>query len=89
LLHENDIAALYAADLVTAFRNAGWSIVSPDLAYDAPLPEPETVYTMQGRVFALADDAGRSRNTMWTWAIDKHMIDLQLSRSGAIALPAD
>lgn len=85
LLHENDSAALYAADLVNAFRKAGWTIVSPDRAYDAPLPEPESIYTMQGRVFALADDAGRSRSTMWTWAIDEEMIDLLLARSGAIA----
>lgn len=87
LLHENDLAALYADELVTALRKAGWRIVSPDLAYGAPLPEPESVYTNQGRVFALAHDAGRSRATMWTWAIDEKMIDLQLSRSGAIAAP--
>lgn len=87
LLHENDVAALYADDLVKAFRATGWEIVSPDLAYDAPLPAPQTVYTNQGRVFGLAVDAGRRRSTMWTWAIDEEMIDLELSRSGAIEMP--
>lgn len=84
LLHENDVAALYADDLVNAFRASGWEVVSPDLAYGSPLPPPETVYTGQGRVFGLAIDAGRPRNTMWTWAIDEEMIDLELGRSGAI-----
>ncbi|MEL6871175.1 MAG: polysaccharide deacetylase family protein, partial [Pseudomonadota bacterium] len=89
LLHENDIAALYADDLVIALRAAGWTIVSPDVAYDAPLPEPKSVHTGQGRVVALAADAGRARTTMWTWAIDEVMIDLQLERSGAFGAEAE
>ncbi|MEO1311946.1 MAG: hypothetical protein AAFV51_13435, partial [Pseudomonadota bacterium] len=88
LLHENDLAALYATDLVKAFRDAGWEIVGPDAAYGEALPTPETVRTSQGRVFALAADAGRSRRTMWTWAIDEEMLDLMLERRGAIEPPA-
>ncbi|MEO1399376.1 MAG: polysaccharide deacetylase, partial [Pseudomonadota bacterium] len=84
LLHENDLAALYADDLVRAFREAGWEIVSPDEAYQNPLPEPETTHLSQGRVFALAADAGRNRSTMWTWAIDEQMIDVWLARSGVL-----
>lgn len=84
LLHENDVAALYADDLVTAFRSAGWEVVSPEAAYDTPLPAPRTVHTGQGRVVALAIDAGRHRGTLWTWAMDEDMIDLELGRSGAI-----
>ncbi len=83
LLHENDLAALYSDDLITALRAAGWQVVSPDVAYRDPLPVPKTLFTGQGRVFALAADAGRSRNTMWTWALDEEMIDLMLRRSGA------
>lgn len=86
LLHENDLAALYADELVNAFRASGWEVVSPDLAYGAPLPPPETVHTGQGRVVGLATDAGRHRSTMWTWAIDEEMIDLELGRSGAIQM---
>ncbi|MEO0422494.1 MAG: polysaccharide deacetylase family protein [Pseudomonadota bacterium] len=84
LLHENDLAAMFADDLVRALRDDGWTIVSPDAAYDAPLPTPKTRHTSQGRVFALAADAGRSRNTMWTWAIDEGMLDVMLARSGAL-----
>ncbi|MEM8984321.1 MAG: polysaccharide deacetylase family protein [Pseudomonadota bacterium] len=83
LLHENDLAALYADDLVRGLRKAGWTIVSPDAAYEAPLPTPKTRFTSQGRVFALAADRGRPRHTMWTWAIDEQMIDIELARSGA------
>ncbi|MEM6640630.1 MAG: polysaccharide deacetylase family protein [Pseudomonadota bacterium] len=83
LLHENDLAAMYVDDLVLALRESGWTIVSPDEAYGDPLPEPASRFTSQGRVFALADDRGRPRYTMWTWAIDEQMIDLQLTRSGA------
>lgn len=83
LLHENDLAALYADDLVRAFRAAGWEIVSPDAAYDDPLPAPASRNTGQGRLVGLAADSGRAGHTMWTWAIDEAMIDLQLERSGA------
>lgn len=88
LLHENDVAALYAADLVTAFRASGWEVVSPEAAYDSPLPPPETVHTGQGRVVGLAIDAGRHRSTLWTWAIDEDILDLELRRSGAIEMEA-
>lgn len=83
LLHENDLAALYADDLVKALRASGWSIVSPDEAYSAPLATPVSPHTSQGRVFALAADNGRARSTMWTWTIDEQMIDVHLARSGA------
>ncbi|MEM9386070.1 MAG: polysaccharide deacetylase family protein [Pseudomonadota bacterium] len=84
LLHENDLAAMFVDDLVQALRDGGWTIVSPDVAYDDPLPTPKTRFTSQGRVFALAADAGRPRNTMWTWAIDEAMLDVMLARSGAL-----
>lgn len=89
LLHENDLAALYADDLVIALRDSGWEIVSPDLAYDNPLPTPDTTRTGQGRVVGLAKDAGRNSTTMWTWVIDEAMLDLALARSGAIDLGGD
>lgn len=85
LLHENDLAALYADDLVRGFRKAGWEIVSPDEAYSNPLPAPESLRTGQGRIVGLAADAGRTASTMWTWAIDEEMVDLQLERSGAFS----
>ncbi len=89
LLHENDMAALYADDLATGFRAAGWEIVDPDVAYDDPLPAPNSLNTGQGRVVGLAADAGRPGHTMWSWAIDEGMIDLQLERSGIFSEASD
>ncbi len=89
LLHENDMAALYADDLVNGFRAAGWEIVSPDVAYDQPLPAPNGLKTGQGRVVGLAADAGRPGHTMWSWAIDEAMIDLQMERSGIFSDASD
>ncbi len=89
LLHENDLAALYADDLIIALRENGWEVVSPDLAFNDPLPRPDTTRTGQGRVVGLATDAGRNSSTMWTWVIDEAMLDLALARSGAIDMPSD
>ncbi|MEO0973288.1 MAG: hypothetical protein AAFX85_09345, partial [Pseudomonadota bacterium] len=69
--------------LVRTLREGGWTIVSPDIAYEKPLPTPKTRFTGQGRVFALAADAGRARHTMWSWTIDEAMLDVMIERSGA------
>ncbi len=37
LLHETDLAALFAGDLVTALRRRGWRIVTVDSAYADPI----------------------------------------------------
>lgn len=37
LLHETDLAALFADDLVAALRDAGWTIISADEAYRDPI----------------------------------------------------
>ncbi len=82
LLHENDLAARFAADLVDGLRNAGWEIVHPDQAYRDPLPTPQTPLTGQGRVAALAIDAGRDPRTIVHWGIDAALIDAQIEASG-------
>jgi peptidoglycan-N-acetylglucosamine deacetylase len=45
LLHETDLAAMYAGDLAKALRADGWKIVPADIAYADPLaqmtPDPE------------------------------------------------
>ena len=45
LLHETDLAAMYADDLADALRADGWEIVSADVAYADPMakmvPNPE------------------------------------------------
>lgn len=60
LLHENDLAALFARDLIAALRSRGWTIVSPDEAFADPIAagEPDTLHLGRGRVSALAAARG-------------------------------
>ncbi len=77
LLHENDIAAVFIDDLVVALRDAGWEIVSPDVAYGDPIAikEPQTLLTGQGRVAALSIDAGADRRKLTHRAIEEAQLD--------------
>jgi peptidoglycan/xylan/chitin deacetylase (PgdA/CDA1 family) len=56
LLHENDLAAMYLGDLVARLRKTGWTIISPDRAFQDPIAsiEPDTLSLGQGRIIALA-----------------------------------
>ena len=87
LLHENDLAARFAPDLIEAFRDAGWEIVHPDEAYADPLPAPNTHLTGQGRVAALAIDQGRSPRTIVHWGIEAKSIDAEIEASGVFSDP--
>jgi hypothetical protein len=60
LLHENDLAALHIVHLVARLRQEGWTIVDADAAYDDAIARlvPDTLFLGQGRVAALAQDAG-------------------------------
>jgi peptidoglycan/xylan/chitin deacetylase (PgdA/CDA1 family) len=60
LLHDNDLAALFARDLIQALRARGWEVVSPDVAFADPIAarEPDTLHLGRGRVSALAAVAG-------------------------------
>lgn len=60
LLHENDLAALFIADLVDRLRNRGWEIISPEEAFTDPIAavEPATLRLGQGRIIAMAIDKG-------------------------------
>ena len=60
LLHENDLAALFVDDLVAAYRRRGFRIVPVTEAFSDPIAgrEPDTLYLGQGRVAALAHEAG-------------------------------
>lgn len=88
LLHENDAAALFVTDAVSALREAGWTIVSPDVAFADPIAEelPETTFSGMGRVAALAyDKGGRGAEAFDHWSADEAGIDAWLMESGAIA----
>ncbi len=80
LLHENDVAAMFIEDLVAALRKDGWSIITPDEAYADPIAGrvPETLITGQGRVAALAIDAGLDNRTLTHLAIEETQIDALL-----------
>lgn len=82
LLHENDLAALFIADLAATLRAKGWQIVSADEAYADPIAreEPETLLLGQGRVAALAVDRGfTGGREVWE---DEEEIRAELERRG-------
>lgn len=60
LLHESDLAAMFADDLARALRKDGWDIVPIDAAYRDPIAkiEPDTWFLGEGRVAALAQLKG-------------------------------
>ena len=60
LLHENDLAALFIGDLVAELRERGFRIIPATEAFTDPIVdrEPDTLYLGQGRVAALAHEAG-------------------------------
>lgn len=66
LLHENDLAALFITDLVAALRADGWEIIPALEAYADPIAgrAPETLFNGQGRVAALAHEAGRPARSL-------------------------
>lgn len=62
LLHENDLAALFIGDLVAELRRRGFEIVPATEAFRDPIAdrEPDTLFLGQGRIAALAHEAGAS-----------------------------
>ncbi len=60
LLHENDLAALYLGNLITALNQSGWTIIPVSEAYQDPIAQtvPDTLLLGQGRVAAIAHLAG-------------------------------
>lgn len=66
LLHENDTAALFLPALIQKIRSEGWNIISPQEAYRDPIAItfPKTTFSKQGRVAALAKDAGASEEDL-------------------------
>lgn len=60
LLHENDVAALFIGELVAELRRRGFQIIPASKAFEDPIAErePNTLFLGQGRVAALAHEAG-------------------------------
>ena len=62
LLHENDLNALFIADLVGALRANGWTIVAPETAFEDEIARVETPTIFPGnpgRIGEMAFDRGR------------------------------
>lgn len=66
LLHENDAAALFVDDLVTELRKQGWTIISPQKAYQDKIAKtyPKTPFQKQGRIAAIAASKGVSQSEL-------------------------
>ena len=60
LLHENDLSALFIGDLVAELRKRGWTIIPATAAFADPIAElePDTLFLGQGRIAAIAHEAG-------------------------------
>ena len=61
LLHETDLNALCLGALIGKFKQDGWGILDPETAYSDPIAKQEPLSSTklnQGRVFALAKEAG-------------------------------
>jgi peptidoglycan/xylan/chitin deacetylase (PgdA/CDA1 family) len=82
LLHENDLAAMFIADLVAALRADGWTIVSADAAYADPIAQmtPDTMLLNQGRVAALAEIAGAARRSLFSPYEEEPELDAMFNR---------
>ncbi|MEM9301297.1 MAG: polysaccharide deacetylase family protein [Pseudomonadota bacterium] len=86
LLHENDLAALFIADLVAALRDSGWTIIPASRAYDDPIAQvqPDTVMLGQGRVAAMARVAGRPGRELVHESEDEAWLRAEFERRGLL-----
>ncbi len=66
LLHENDLAALFIADLVDFLRKQGWEIISTMEAYKDPIADisPDVLFSNNGRVAAIARSKGYQKKQL-------------------------
>ncbi len=76
LLHETDLNALCIGEVVNGLRNKKWNIISPDVAYSDPIAniEPSSSTDLnQGRVFALAKEAGYKGPYFSKWSKESNI----------------
>lgn len=91
LLHENDLAALFITDLVAALRADGWDIIPAVEAYADPIAQraPDTLFNGQGRVAALAHEAGRPARSLVHPLEDEQALRALFVSRGLLAATAD
>lgn len=88
LLHENDLAASFTADMVSALRAEGWMIIDPDEAFADPIAGqlPETLFSGMGRIAALSSDAGRSGADYFDhWSASESGIEARLAANSVFS----
>ena len=84
LLHENDTSALFLPALAKHIRDKGWSIISPQEAYTEPIANrlPNTLFHKQGRIAALAHEAGIKAENLRHPSENEKFLDSLLEQSG-------
>lgn len=90
LLHENDLAAMFADDLARGLRAAGWEIISADEAFADEIANelPETLFSGMGRVAAFAYEAGFRADRLDHPASDEAAINARFEEAGVLTCEA-
>ena len=86
LLHENDLTALCLGELIAALKADGWEFISAEKAFEDPIADraPETLFNNQGRVAALAHEAGRSPWTLIHGSEDEEWLRARFTAAGLL-----
>ncbi len=84
LLHEMDLAALFIDELITHFRDNGWSIISPVEAYNDSIAfhVPDVLMNNQGRVAAIAREKGFDPKQLRYEAENEKYLDSLIEETG-------
>lgn len=97
LLHENEMAALYLDKLLAHIKAKGWTLISPQSAYQDPIARvyrPEFSFNKQGRVAAIAHQEGMDKAALRhprenTQYLDKVLADARVFRTEHVASAVD
>lgn len=87
LLHENDMAALFIGDLIAALRERGFQIIAATDAFEDPIAdrEPDTLFLGQGRIAALAHEAGLASSELVSPTEDEDYLSRRFDAEVAMA----
>lgn len=86
LLHENDLAALFVPQLITALRADGWDIIPAQNAFNDPISQifPETEFNGQGRIAAIAHAQGVSPHDLVSPIEEKRLLQQIFRENGLL-----
>lgn len=92
LLHENDLAARFTGDVVRGLRAEGWTIISPDEAYEDLIADvqPATPVAGSGQIAAMAIDAAFPNDEIFGhWSISRKGIEARLEEANVFTKKVD